>query len=310
MIAKILCAALVVMITPERSLSQGSDRFSIQEWTVAIGRNYSLVPNITYAVAENFECKLDAYVNRASGVPTPTLIHIHGGGWVTGSKETAILSLLPYFAMGFSIVNVEYRLARVSLAPAAVEDCRLALRWVYRNAGEYGFDTTSLVVTGGTAGGRLALMTGMAEPDSGFDAPREWDPAMPSLRVAAIINWYGITDVPDLLSGSNQQAYAVSWLGGQPNREAVARRVSPLTYIRSDLPPILTIHGDQDQLVPYTHGVRLHKALDAVGTPNQLLTIAGGRHGGFSGEQMSMIYAVIRQFLTEHALMPGGQPKE
>ena len=299
-------ALLIVAITVP-CLARQEESTPLDEWSIAVGRNYLILPNVTYAIAQNYECKLDAYVNRAKSGPTPTLIHIHGGGWVTGTKETAILPLLPYIAMGFSVVNVEYRLARVSLAPAAVEDCRQALRWVYKNAEKYGFDTTRLVVTGGSAGGHLALMTGMVHPDSGFDAPREWDYAAPSMRVAAIINWYGITDVADLLTGPNQQAYAVSWLGSRDDRKRMAERVSPLTYVREDLPPILTIHGNQDQLVPYAHAVRLHNALDAHHVPNQLLTIPGGRHGGFSPEETSMIYGVIRQFLTDHALMPGSR---
>jgi len=60
------------------------------------------------------------------------LIYIHGGGWVGGSKESRVLRLLPWMEMGWAVVNVQYRLSDISLAPAAVEDCRCALRWVYR----------------------------------------------------------------------------------------------------------------------------------------------------------------------------------
>jgi len=66
-------------------------------------------------------------------------------------------------------VNVEYRLASVALAPAAVEDCRCALRWVYQHAKEYGFDTSRLAVEGHSAGGHLSLMTGMLDASAGFD---------------------------------------------------------------------------------------------------------------------------------------------
>ena len=59
-----------------------------------------------------------------------------------------------------------------------------------------------------------------------------------------------------------------------------------------DLPPILTIHGNNDTIVPYEHGVRLHQALDEAGVPNQLITIDGGGHGGFSYEEMS--YYLLR----------------
>ena len=82
------------------------------------------------------------------------------------------------------------------------------------------------------------------------------------LGVAAVINWYGITDVGDLLQGENEKSYAVRWMGSLPDRLDVARRVSPLTYVRSGLPPILTIHGDADPTVPYQHAVRLGQELD------------------------------------------------
>jgi dipeptidyl aminopeptidase/acylaminoacyl peptidase len=146
-------------------------------------------------------------------------------------------------------------------------------------------------------------MTGMLNEEAGFDAPKGWYRASPPLKVAAIINWYGITDVKDLLSGPNRQDYAVSWLGSLPNREKVAERVSPLTYVRKDLPPILTIHGTKDGLVPYDHAVRLHEALDGVGVANKLITVPDGGHGGFSKEKNREIQGEIRAFLKEHGIL-------
>ena len=51
----------------------------------------------------------------------PGVIVIHGGGWVEGTKEERVLEMMPYLQMGFAAVNVEYRLGRISLAPAAVQ---------------------------------------------------------------------------------------------------------------------------------------------------------------------------------------------
>lgn len=272
-----------------------------ESWAVQLSSQYRVMTNITYTVANNYECKLDVYARR--GPAAPTLIYIHGGGWVTGTKDNATLGIVPFLEMGFSVVNVGYRLASISPAPAAVEDCRLALRWVHKHAKEYGFDTTRIVITGGSAGGHLALMTGMLDQEAGFDAPKEWDQAPRNLATAAIINFYGITDVADLLSGGNRQQYAVSWIGSQENGVSVAKRVSPLTYVRKGLPPILTIHGDRDQLVPYSHAVRLHEALDKAGVQNTLLTIPGGGHGGFSSEEMMRIFATIRTFLNERRII-------
>ena len=101
--------------------------------------DYRIVPNITYLTASNYEAKLDLYITRTLDKPLPTLIWIHGGGWTGGTKEAAT-GIPAYLAMGMSVVNVEYRLARVASAPAAVEDCRCALRWVIQHAKEYGID--------------------------------------------------------------------------------------------------------------------------------------------------------------------------
>jgi len=122
-------------------------------------------------------------------------------------------------------------------------------------------------------------------------------------KVATIVNFYGITDVADLLDGPNMKSYAVAWLGSRPDRVEVAKRVSPLTYVREGLPPILTVHGDADPTVPYSHAVRLHEALAKAGVPNQLLTIPGGKHGGFSNEERLRIFTTIRQFLEKQHIM-------
>jgi acetyl esterase/lipase len=264
-----------------------------------LSNRYRIVPNITYLTANNWDAKLDVYVPREAAAPNPTLIYIHGGGWVGGSKEMSWLQLLPYLEAGWSVVNVEYRLARVSLAPAAVEDCRCALRWVVRNAKQYNFDTNKLLVTGHSAGGHLSLTTGMLPSSAGLD--REC-PGSEELKVAAIVNWFGISDVVDLLDGPNMKEYAVAWLSSMPNREEVARRVSPLTYVRAGLPPIITIHGDADPTVPYAQAVRLQEALNKAGVPNQLVTIPGGKHGGFSRDETVRAYSAIRDFLSKHNL--------
>ena len=268
-------------------------------WAVQFANNYAVTPNITYLVANNYEAKLDVYARRNNTGPQPTLIHIHGGGWTGGTKEAALSFLMPWLEMGWNVVNVEYRLAKVSLAPAAVEDCLCALRWVAANSKQYNLDTTRLVVTGDSAGGHLALTTGMIPESAGLD--REC-PGVPLPKIAAIVNWYGITDVGDLLDGPNRRSYAVAWLSSKPDREEIAKRLSPLTYVRPGLPPILTIHGDADPTVPYTHALRLQEALERAGVPHQLLTIPGGKHGDFNPDERLRVFSAIREFLTTNHL--------
>jgi dipeptidyl aminopeptidase/acylaminoacyl peptidase len=104
--------------------------------------------------------------------------------------------------------------------------------------------------------------------------------------------------VVDMLHGPNLRSYAVSWLGSAPDRDALAKRLSPLTYVRSGLPPVLTIHGDADQIVRYSHATRLHEALNQAGVKNQLVTIHGGDHGDFTAEQELTAFEAIHAFLA------------
>jgi acetyl esterase/lipase len=256
---------------------------------------------------------------------------MHGGFWVAGAKETAIMGLMPWLEMGWNVVNVEYRLGNASdpstLAPAAVDDCFCALRFIAELPANYNIDRNRIVVTGESAGGHLALAMGIIPESAGIGrectgaapppapggrggapaaaaAPAATSsPALPPVpKVAAVINWFGVTDVPDVIAGPNRRDAAARWFGDMPNALEVARKVSPLTYVRTGLPPIITIHGDADNVVPYPEAVRLHEALAKVNVPNQLVTIPKGGHGNFSADERVKIYVTIREFLAKNGL--------
>ena len=268
--------------------------------TLQIADRYWMQPDVVYATANNTQLKLDIWYPRDNPNPTPTIVFIHGGGWIFGSKEGAVYQLLPYLERGWRAVNIEYRMAGNSLAPGAVEDVRCAVRWVFRNAKQWNFDTSKIVLTGQSAGGHLALIAGMLPKGTPLDNQCYGDEDM---RVAAIINWYGITDVNDLLAGPNLKNYAKMWVGSLPDAAAVAKQVSPITYVRSDLPPIITIHGDKDSVVPYSQGTRLKEALDKAHVPNRLFTVKGGDHGMFTQDQYKMAYSEIWDFLRENKVI-------
>jgi len=311
---KLLCLAiLIVGLAPVTSSGQAQTP-SADKWVDHALGEYDILPNITYAIANNIDLKLDLYLPRKRNTPLPTLMLFHGGGWVDGQKERNVFQLLPYLSLGWAVINVEYRVSRQSPAPAAVEDCRCALRWVTYHAKEYNLDTSKIVLTGTSAGGHLSLITGMLPAQTIFDrqcptdSSTRWREATePPVKVAAIVNWYGITDVADLLEGPNAKHYAMEWLGSLSNRQELARQVSPINYVRAGLPPIITIHGDQDDIVPYTHAVRLHAALDKAGAPNQFITISGGKHGGFGRKDLVNSYAAIREFLRKYGVLKAEQ---
>jgi len=267
-----------------------------------IADRYWMQPDVIYGSANNTPLKLDVWYPRDNDKPTPTLVYIHGGGWIFGSKEGAVYQFLPYLERGWRVVNVEYRMAGNSLAPGSVEDTRCALRWIYRNAAQYKFDTSKIVLTGHSAGGHLSLITAMLPDGTALDNRCYADAKYGDvpMKVAAIVNWYGISDVNDLIQGPNLKNYAAMWMGSMPNAAEVAKSVSPLTYVRAGLPPIITIHGDKDDVVPYAHATHLHDSLAKTGNVNKLVTVKGGGHGMFAQAEYVTAFEEIWKFLKDN----------
>jgi acetyl esterase/lipase len=308
MLRNALPAAAVILLSGSAALAQTATMqlSPAAEWATHALNRYQVAANVTYLTATGSESKLDVYRRRDATTPQPTMVFYHGGGWIAGAKEAAVMSLMPWLEMGWNVVNVGYRLVRVAEAPAAVEDALCALRFLTAQAKTYNIDVSKIVVSGESAGGHLALAAGMIPASAGFTnicaggGFAGSENAVP--KVAAIVNWYGITDVADMLGGPNARSYAVQWLGSGKGREEVAKSVSPLTYVRSGLPPILSIHGDADPIVPYMQAKRLQEALGKAGGNHELHTVAGGGHGNFNPEQRTAIYLKIREFLARNGL--------
>ncbi len=254
--------------------------------------DYQIEANIRYSLHP--ETVLDIIQARAPALKNrPGVIVIHGGGWIQGNKESMLEPFcLPFVERGFVVANVEYRLAQSATAPAAVNDVLEAAKWFRDRAADYKVDSNQIIVTGSSAGGHLAMMVGMA-PDSARLGP--------SIKIAAVINFYGISDVPDQLEGPHLQTYAVTWVPEQPDRMELAKKLSPITYVRKGLPPMLSIHGDADPLVPYEQSVRLTKELKAAGDQAELITVPGGKHG-FPPEEMSKLWPQIFKWLKKHKI--------
>jgi len=259
---------------------------------------YRISSNITYVKNGSWEGKLDVYGRVNPPGPEPTLFWMHGGSVTIGSKDTALTSLMPYLELGWNVVNIQHRQIGVTLAPETLQNSLCAVRWAMHNAGRYNIDVNKLVISGASSGSWFAVAGGLGVRPNGWS---DTCPGPEEPKFAAVVNWYGNWDLADILQGPNTKDYAADWVRGLANPMEIARWMSPLP-LRKGVPPVISIHGDADPTVPYTQSVRLHEALRSAGVPEKLVTIPGGKHGGFSREENERAYKEIEAFLKANGL--------
>lgn len=286
---------------------------SAQSDVATLSRTFLVRPNVTYVTAGGSDLKLDVISPNQTATPTPVALFFHGGGWrgvdpiQPSTKESNILRVLPYLSLGMTVVNVEYRTAKMALAPAEIEDARCAMGWVAARAKELNVDAMRMVIIGESTGGHLALMAGMAPIGSEFDIHC---PGTITAAPKVIINWSGITDLEDITTGAHAETFsgigqaARTWLGAGVSPERI-RALSPVFNLRAGAPAIISIHGDKDQTVPIEQATRLHDALARASIPNRIVTLNGGGHGlqGAPPDELARALEVIRAFLVERGVL-------
>jgi acetyl esterase/lipase len=260
----------------------------------AYGGGVSVWRDVAYGTLSKSQ-RLDVYVPRDRPSPPPLVVFAHGGGWMDLAKEDAELSVASYLSAGWAVANVEYRRGREAPAPAAAIDVRCAVRWMSARAAEYGVDVSRIVLAGESAGAHLMLLTAFADSTAGLDTGCAG--AMPA--VAAVVNWAGVSDVTDLLSGANARGWAVGWIGPAAGAAERARRLSPIEWVRTGVPPVITVHGDRDETVPFSQAQRLHAALDSAGVPNLLVALPGANHGPWPPSVAAPARSAILKFLAD-----------
>lgn len=261
---------------------------------VALPPGFIAQLDVVYTTVADWEGKMDIYLPPRGKTPKPVAINIHSGGWSHGVKESQT-GFNAFFQAGFAVANIEYRLTGQATAPAAIEDTRCALAYLVKNAKALNVDVNRIVIMGGSAGGHLALMGGLLGNDHRFDGNC---PGIANMKVAAIINKYGITDVWDWGHGKViKSKYAQNWLGKYADDEKFAASVSPISYVDKQSPPVFIVHGDADPMVPYQQSVDLYNKLQAAGVQAQFITVEGGQHGKFAKEKSSEVNEAIITFL-------------
>jgi acetyl esterase/lipase len=247
----------------------------------------NIVRDVLYKRVNGRDLRLDIYSPKSITQPLPVLLWIFGNRWSRGSKNHPPLNLI---SRGYIVVSIDYRLSGEAPFPAAIEDCKAAVRWIRANAAAYHFDPDHIGAWGHSAGGHLAALLGT----SGGVAELEGtgDNSTFSSRVQAVCDMSGPSDLLqfyEAVSNSNDGMARIDrssieqFLGGsvEQNR-AKAIAASPTTYVSKDDPPFLIIHGEKDMTIPVSQSEVLASKLKAAGVQVTLI-VAGGRAHGVGG---------------------------
>lgn len=248
--------------------------------------------------------KLDIYLPAKNGDAAPPLvIWIHGGAWQGGSKEGGATRAL--VEKGYAVASINYRYSQQAPFPAQIHDCKSAVRWLRAHAKEYGYNSEHVGAWGASAGGHLCALLattgGMSELEGTGGNKNQ------SSRVQCVIDWFGPSDflnwgkdgspVPSNTAGN---AIGKLFGGTVDEKHDLAKLASPICHISRDTPPILLVHGDQDNVVPLQQSEIFLAKLKQAKVDAALHVVRGGGHGqGFGKNEADVCFEFLDRTLRK-----------
>ena len=259
--------------------------------------------DITYGTADGVDLKMDIYYPEFATGAVPAVLYVHGGAWIQGDKsEGAGIAEIPKLrSRGYLVAAVNYRLAPDYKFPAQIEYVKCAVRFLRANAAAYGIDPARFGAWGGSAGGHLVALLGTTDASAKFEGDAGY--ADESSRVQAVVDMFGPIDLKALSLGDPRFLLV---LFGTINRNAgIVKQANPITWVSSDDPPFLILHGENDELVPVSQSQILYDALLAKGIPATLVIVENAGHGfapvgGAINPSRSEITGMVADFFDEY----------
>ncbi|MBN2634424.1 MAG: alpha/beta hydrolase [Bacteroidales bacterium] len=242
----------------------GADNFTVpghEEGTIDMSLFPTAVLNVHYVADDNQSHLLDIIYPFYGRPPFKTIVLFHGGGWTSGDKQSASLApLLQATTQGYAVVSVNYRLAGEVAWPGPLHDAKAAIRFLRANSDKYRIDTEKIVVWGLSSGAHLATMLAATNDSPGFEDLSMGNPGMSS-SVQGVVSWYGVSDITTL---SDEGTKVVNRFMGFDVRSGDNRssEASPAGLITKKFPPILLVHGSDDQIIPYGQSVEMQKKIN------------------------------------------------
>lgn len=252
---------------------------------------------IEYANPDGQHLQLDLAMPKTGDGPFPAIVNIHGGGFRAGTRDGYDGRCIKLAQQGYVAVTITYRLAPKYQFPAAIFDCKAAVRWLRANAAKYHVDPKHIGVTGGSAGGHLALFLGVTNGVKQFEGD-EGNPDQSS-DVQCVVSEYGPSDFTKSYGKSVDAAEVLPlFFGG--NLETKRREHiigSPLYWVTPAAPPTLCIHGTDDKYVAYEQAVWMVDKLKASSVESELLTLPKAGHG-FKGEDAKKAESAMSNYFN------------
>ncbi len=260
--------------------------------------------DVVYCNCQGIPLTMDIYYHKLARAPVPVILYIHGGGWYSGDKTTGTgrEDIPELVGRGYLVAAVNYRLAPRYKFPAQIEDLKCAVRFLRVNAATYGLDPAHIGVFGDSAGGHLAALLGVTEENCRFDDALGW--IKQSTQVQAVVDMFGPADLT--LTFERDRSLLIEHVFGTSDPEdEIIRRASPVTYVSSDDPPFLIIHGNRDDQVLLNQSEELYQKLVSTGVPANFTVVQNSGHnfnpiGGSISPSRSEITTAIGDFFDQY----------
>lgn len=271
---------------------------------IVIPDNVIFERGIEFSNPDNQHLQLNIARPKHGDGPFPAIVCIHGGGFRAGARESYDAMCVRLAGEGFVALTVTYRLSPAYQFPAAVHDCKAAVRWLRTHAATYHADPVRIGAMGGSAGGHLALFLGVTAGVREFEGVGHPDP---STAVQCVVSYSGPSDFTKSYGKSVDAGEVLPlFFGGDLSSKRHEHIVgSPLNWVTPHAPPTLCIHGTADDYVAFEQAQWMTDRLTACGVEAELLAFAGAGHG-LKGEEARKADDSMIAFFKRH-LQPGAK---
>lgn len=209
--------------------------------------------DVAYA-AGGADTTLDVFTSAAVGEVLPTVVWVHGGAWISGSKENVAPYLRILANEGYTTIGVNYTVGPEGAYPIAITQLNAALAYIDANAEELGVDASRIVLAGDSAGAQLASQLAALTTNPRYADIMGVDPALaPDQLIGAILDC-GVYSMPAMaeLEGIAAWGFQVAlWAyTGTKNWSASyeGATMSTIEWVTEDFPPTYISGGNGDGL--------------------------------------------------------------